>query len=202
VHILRRLKAVPFRLKGGQLKVAIVDPADLGVIDELRLVTNHSVDIAVASQHDIELALRRLVRGSEFAVRAALSDEDEVSEVQDLEPVDDVVDEPAPARLVNSIIVQAAEDGASDVHFLPRADGLVIRVRIDGVVHEIDRVARSQAPGVVARIKVLGKLDIAEHRKPQDGRISMKTKRTGQQLDIRVAVLPTVDGEGVSEGCS
>ena len=117
-------------------------------------------------------------------------------ESDDLEADDGVSDAPL-VRLVNSIILQAAEDGASDLHFDPQDDSLVVRLRIDGVLHEVQRIPKRLAPGVTTRLKVLAKLDIAERRKPQDGRISLNAKAAGRLLDIRVAVLPTVEGEGV-----
>src|SRR5207247_2111195 len=100
-------------------------------------------------------------------------------------------------RIVNSIILQAAEDGASDVHFEAQEDGLVIRFRIDGVLHEVQRIPKRMAGGVTTRLKVLAKLDIAERRRPQDGRISLRSAAAGRLLDIRLATLPTVDGEAV-----
>ena len=100
-------------------------------------------------------------------------------------------------RLVNSIIFQAAEDGASDVHVEPQEDCLVVRFRIDGVLQEVQRIPKRLASGVITRLKVLAKLDIAERRKPQDGRISLNAVAAGRTLDIRVATLPTVEGESV-----
>src|SRR5437868_3799225 len=98
-------------------------------------------------------------------------------------------------RLVNSVLFQAAEDGASDVHFEPQEDALVVRFRIDGVLHEMQRIPKRLMPGVTTRLKVLAKMDIAERRKPQDGRISLNASAAGRMLDIRVATLPTVEGE-------
>ncbi len=100
-------------------------------------------------------------------------------------------------RLVNSVIFQAAEDGSSDVHFEPQEDALVVRFRIDGVLQEVQRIPKRMAPGVTTRLKVLAKLDIAERRKPQDGRISLNAAAAGRTLDIRVATLPTVEGEKI-----
>src|SRR5207342_102735 len=114
----------------------------------------------------------------------------------DLEAEDGVSDAPL-VRLVNSIIFQAAEDGASDVHFEPQEDALVVRFRVDGVLAEVQRIPRRMAPGVTTRLKVLAKLDIAERRKPQDGRISLSASAAGRMLDVRVATLPTVEGESV-----
>ena len=149
---------------------------------------------------DIEVELKRLVRATEAWERAALVedelDEDTLEDEDDLEADDGVSDAPL-VRLVNSIILQAAEDGASDLHFDPAEDALVVRLRVDGVLHEVQRIPKRLAPGVTTRLKVLAKLDIAERRKPQDGRISLNAKAAGRMLDIRVAVLPTVEGEGV-----
>jgi type IV pilus assembly protein PilB len=101
-------------------------------------------------------------------------------------------------RLVNSLIFQAAEDGASDIHVEPQEDSLLVRYRIDGVLQEVQRVPKRLSSGVVTRLKVLSKLDIAERRKPQDGRISLNAAAAGRRLDIRVATLPTVEGESVT----
>jgi type IV pilus assembly protein PilB len=98
---------------------------------------------------------------------------------------------------VNSVIFQAAEDGASDIHFEPQEDSLAVRLRIDGVLHEVQRIPKRLSAGVTTRLKVLAKLDIAERRRPQDGRISLNAQQAGRLLDIRVATLPTVEGESI-----
>ncbi len=100
-------------------------------------------------------------------------------------------------RLVNALIFQAAEENASDVHFEAQEDALVVRFRVDGVLREVQRIPKKMAAGVTTRLKVLAKLDIAERRKPQDGRITLSTSAVGRMLDIRVATLPTVEGEKV-----
>ena len=128
------------------------------------------------------------------AVELAAVDDDDSD---DLEADDGISDAPL-VRLVNSLIFQAAEDGASDVHFSPQEDNLVVRYRIDGVLHVAERIPMRLASGVTTRLKVLAKLDIAERRKPQDGRISLKAAAAGRLLDIRVATLPTVEGESVT----
>src|SRR5207302_6071968 len=120
----------------------------------------------------------------------------EEEEVDDLE-VDAGISHVPLVRLVNSIIFQAAEDGASDIHFEPQEDALLVRLRIDGVLHEVQRIPKRMTAGVTTRLKVLAKLDIAERRKPQDGRISLNAAAAGRMLDVRVATLPTVEGETV-----
>src|ERR671923_165194 len=122
--------------------------------------------------------------------------EEEPEEVDDLEAEDGISDAPL-VRLVNSVIFQAAEDGASDIHFEPQEDALVVRFRIDGVLQEVQRIPKRMTPGVTTRLKVLAKLDIAERRKPQDGRISLNAAAAGRMLDVRVATLPTVEGEAI-----
>ena len=200
LHVLERAIAMPYALRGDTLLVAVAEPANLHGIDELRLATRHPVELGVASREDILTAVRKLVRNSEaFGARVALAeDEDDVDvsvdENTDLEADDGVSDVPL-VRLVNSVLFQAAEDGASDVHFEPQEDALVVRFRIDGVLHEMQRIPKRLIPGVTTRLKVLAKMDIAERRKPQDGRISLNASAAGRMLDIRVATLPTVEGE-------
>jgi type IV pilus assembly protein PilB len=202
VHVLERVGALPYRIAGNQLKIAVADPTNVQAIDELRLATRYTLEIGVAPREEIDLELKRLQKASEAWERAALVEEEfELGEEgeeegDDLEADDGVSDAPL-VRLVNSIILQAAEDGASDIHFDPQDDALVVRSRVDGVLHELQRIPKRLAPGVTTRLKVLAKLDIAERRKPQDGRISLNAKAAGRLLDIRVAVLPTVEGEGV-----
>src|SRR2546429_497942 len=202
LHVLERLVAIPYALDGDSLRVAIADPADLHAIDELRLATRHRLALSVAARDDILTELRRLSRASEaFGARAALAEEaalleEEEEDVDDLD-VEDGISEAPLVRLVNSIIFQAAEDGASDVHFEPQEDALAVRLRIDGVLHEVQRIPKRMMAGVTTRLKVLAKLDIAERRKPQDGRISLNAAAAGRMLDIRVATLPTVEGESV-----
>src|SRR5215475_1129054 len=202
LHVLERLVAIPYALDGDTLRVAIADPSDLHAIDELRLASRHQLELAVASRDDILAELRRLARQSEaFGARAALAEEEalleeEEEDADDLEAEDGISEAPL-VRLVNSIIFQAAEDGASDVHFEPQEDALAVRLRIDGVLHEVQRIPKRMMAGVTTRLKVLAKLDIAERRKPQDGRISLNAAAAGRTLDIRVATLPTVEGEAV-----
>ena len=203
LHVLERLIAIPYALDNGTLRVAIADPGNIQGIDELRLATRHPLELAVASREDILAEIRRLARASEaFGARAAVEEElaltaEEEDESDDLEIDDGISDAPL-VRLVNSVIFQAAEDGASDVHFEPQEDSLLVRFRVDGVLQEVQRIPKRMVAGVTTRLKVLAKLDIAERRKPQDGRISLNARTAGRMLDIRVATLPTVDGEKVT----
>ncbi len=201
LHVLERVVAIPYQRDGDVLKVAVADPANLHGIDELRLAVRGPVEIGVGSRDELLLEIRKLARASEaFGARSAVAEEmdDEAVEddTTDLEADDGVSDVPL-VRLVNSILFQAAEDGASDVHFVPQDDSLVVRFRIDGVLQEMQRVPKRMQAGVTTRLKVLAKLDIAERRKPQDGRISLNAAAAGRLLDVRVATLPTVEGETI-----
>jgi type IV pilus assembly protein PilB len=198
--VLNRVVAIPFAFEGGKLKVAITDPQDVRGLDELRLATRQTVELHVAAENDVLSELRRLSRAAE-AMSATFAGEMEAVEQEeqedDLEVEDEFTDAPL-VRLVNSMIFQAAEDGASDIHVEPQEDELVVRYRIDGVLHVAHRIPKRLASGVTTRLKVLAKLDIAERRKPQDGRISLNAAAAGRMLDIRVATLPTVEGEAVT----
>ncbi|MDQ5822128.1 MAG: GspE/PulE family protein, partial [Actinomycetota bacterium] len=201
LHVLERVIAIPYAIADGQLHVAVADPANIHGIDELRLATRLPLSLAVAARDDILVEIRRLSRASEaFGARAVLDEEasalEDAEEDDDLEADDGISDAPL-VRLVNSVIFQAAEDGASDIHFEPQEDSLAVRFRIDGVLQEVQRIPKRMAPGVTTRLKVLAKLDIAERRKPQDGRISLNAAAAGRTLDVRVATLPTVEGESV-----
>jgi type IV pilus assembly protein PilB len=205
LHVLERIGAIPYAYGEGTLRVAVADPANLHGIDELRLATKRTLELGVASRDDILIAIRKLARASEaFGARATVLEEEELlgevaveeDDTTDLEAEDGVSDVPL-VRLVNSILFQAAEDGASDIHFEPQEDALVVRFRIDGVLQEMQRIPKRLSPGVTTRLKVLAKLDIAERRKPQDGRISLNAAAAGRMLDVRVATLPTVEGESM-----
>jgi type IV pilus assembly protein PilB len=199
LHVLERVVAIPYAHDGDTLKVAVADPHNVQALDELRLATRHRVSIAVAPSDEILSELRRLARaGEQLDARAAVEEEfrAEAQDLTDLEAEDGVSDAPL-VRLVNSIIFQAAEDGASDVHFEPQETSLVVRFRVDGVLQEMQRIPRRMMAGVTTRLKVLAKLDIAERRKPQDGRISLSAAAAGRLLDVRVATLPTVEGEKI-----
>jgi type IV pilus assembly protein PilB len=199
--VLERVCAIPFAFDGRTLRIGITEPQNVQGLDELRLATRHTTEFSVAPREDVLTELRRLGRASE-ALNVALMDDavaivrESESNNDDLEAEDGISDAPL-VRLVNSIIFTAAEDGASDIHFEPQDDIMLVRYRIDGVLHVAERIPLQLASGVTTRLKVLAKLDIAERRKPQDGRISLSFGSTGRLLDIRVATLPTVEGESI-----
>jgi type IV pilus assembly protein PilB len=193
---LERASAIPYAVEGELLRVAVADPGNLHAIDELRLATKLALDLGVASRDDIDAELQRLSRTADAIGSVVVEMDEEQHDGDDLEVDDGISDGPL-VRLVNAMIFQAAEENASDVHFEPQEDSLVVRFRVDGVLREVQRIPRKMAAGVTTRLKVLAKLDIAERRKPQDGRITLSTSAVGRMLDIRLATLPTVEGEKV-----
>ena len=186
--------------RGQPLKIAIADPSDIQKVDELRLATRYTLEIGVAPREDIELELRKIVRASEVWERAALvEDEFEVEEGEDeddLEADDGVSDAPL-VRLVE-LDHPPGRRGRGLRSPLRPAGRLARRAPARGRrAPEVQRIPKRLAMAVTTRLKVLAKLDIAERRKPQDGRISLNAKAAGRLLDIRVAVLPSVEGEMV-----
>jgi len=163
LHVLKRIVAMPYAVESDVLRVAIADPSNIHAIDELRLATRLQVELAVSPAGDILEEIKRLERSSEAISGRGSIDLDSFEVVDDndeLEADDGISDAPL-VRLVNSILYEAAEDGASDVHFEPQADALVVRARIDGVLLERQRIPRKMAAAVTTRLKVLAKLDIA-----------------------------------------
>src|SRR5438094_4340316 len=200
-----RVRALPYHFDGQTIRVAIADPANIAAIDELRLATAFAIEVAVAPRDDLFAEITRYARaaqnldvkvGAEIRAIERVEEGQQEEEGDDLEVDDGVSDAPL-VRLVNALIYQAAEDGASDVHVEPQDDCLLVRFRIDGVLQEVQRIPNRLSNGVTTRLKVLAKLDIAERRKPQDGRISLNAAAAGRLLDIRVATLPTVEGESI-----
>jgi type IV pilus assembly protein PilB len=187
----RRYHALPVAFEENQVLVAVADPTDVVTSDDLRLALGLPVRFAVVSLMDLEHAISRVYRAQVDLVE----DAEELDETAGDE-IGDLADSGAPAiKLVNQVIARALEDGASDIHFEPQARNMVVRARIDGVTRQLMEIPRSMQNAVSARLKVMGELDIAERRIPQDGRVSIKMH--GKPMDLRIAVLPTTYGEQV-----
>ncbi|MDX6588156.1 MAG: type pilus assembly protein PilB [Solirubrobacterales bacterium] len=189
----RRYNAVPVGfMPDDTVLLAMSDPSDVIAIDDVQMITGSICRVAVAGPEDIEALIRRL-NTLDSAVSEAVDEEDEISgeEVTDLrESADD-----APViKLVYSILGQATNDGASDVHFEPQDGEMRVRFRVDGVLIEAARVPKRMVAGVISRIKIMSDMDIAEKRVPQDGRVSLNVE--GRKVDLRITTLPTSRGEG------
>jgi type IV pilus assembly protein PilB len=186
----KRYSAVPVGFVDERtLLVAMVDPGNVLAIDDIALMTSLEVRPAVAAQEDVTALIGRMNHIDEMVVEEAVVEEG--PEVVDLR---ESADEAPVVKLVNSLVAQGVDQGASDIHFEPVAGELVVRFRIDGVLSEATRIPRQLVAGVVSRIKIMSELDIAERRVPQDGRTALNID--GRKVDVRVATLPLVGGEG------
>ncbi|HEY7632476.1 MAG TPA: ATPase, T2SS/T4P/T4SS family [Thermoleophilaceae bacterium] len=190
----RRYNAVPIGFEEGVLLVAMADPSNVLALDDLKLMTGHELRPVVASEEDVAGLISRMNRLDDAIAEAVQEDDSE-----DLALVSDIresADDAPVIKLVNSIIAQAVQDGASDLHFEP--DGtkeMRVRFRVDGVLMESTTIPRRMVAGVVSRVKIMANLDIAEKRLPQDGRVSLVIE--GHPIDVRVVTLPSVHGEGI-----
>ncbi len=191
----KRFDAVPIGFDAsGALIVAIADPSNVLALDDLKLMTGHEVRPAVASAEDIAGVIARMSSLDE-AVASAMEQE---ADDDDLAPVTEIREsaEDAPViKLVNSIIGQAVSEGVSDIHLEPDGRDMRVRFRVDGVLKETTTIPRRMVAGVVSRIKIMGDLDIAEKRVPQDGRVGLTVEK--RPVDVRIVSMPSVHGEGI-----
>ncbi len=186
---------IPIGFENERLVVAIYDPLNILVADDLRFRTGHEIIPMLAPKKAIEEAITRSY-GKESAQKAAadLESELDLSALQDLgEQITDEVNQAPVVKLVNSMIDFAVRANASDIHVEPMADRVRVRIRIDGVLSEIMSNPIGARDAIITRIKILSGLNIAEKRIPQDGRI--QTIIGGKQIDMRVSILPTIHGE-------
>jgi type IV pilus assembly protein PilB len=192
----KRYQAVPVAFVDKRtLLVAMTDPSNVLAVDDIAIMTGYEVRVAVAAPEDILALISRLDRLEDVVSAgemAAGEAEAEGAEVVDLHETDD--DAPV-IKLVNQIVGQAVEQGASDVHISPDGKETRVRFRVDGVLHDITTVPRRMGPGVVSRVKIMAELDISERRLPQDGRVGLTVD--GRHVDLRVVTLPSVHGESI-----
>jgi general secretion pathway protein E/type IV pilus assembly protein PilB len=203
--LIHRQSLFPIRRDHGQLVVATSNPFDLYPLDEVSAATGFSVMPILATRSEIaKLIKKHLGVGSETVdglIAAAADDEDEVELLSDIETdgseLSEMAQEASVVRLVNEILLEAIELRASDVHIESQASGIAIRYRIDGMLQtqpvppEINRFESA----IISRLKIMARLNIAEKRLPQDGR--MKLKVAGREIDVRVSVIPMIHGEGI-----
>lgn len=187
--VAKRNLIVPLKVEGDKLYVAMKDPMDFITIDDLRLITGFQIIPAIASREDILKTINKYYEEESF--------DDFLSEqAVSPEKQDELMDIDAPiVRLVNQILSTAVTQKASDIHFDPQETRLLVRFRIDGVLHDERTLPKLMQGMVTARVKIMAKLDITESRVPQDGRI--KTNVDFRPIDLRVSTLPTVFGEKI-----
>jgi type IV pilus assembly protein PilB len=198
----RRYSAVPVSyVNEHTLLLAMADPANVLAVDDVAMLTRLEVKPAVASAEDIAGLISRLDRFADAVQEAVDQSEEEAAPLEIVDLRESADDAPV-IKLVHSIIAQAAERGASDIHFEPQPDDrgrtgreLRVRMRVDGVLADSTMVPRRMVSGVVSRIKIMSDLDISERRLPQDGRVGMTIE--GRHVDLRIITLPSVHGESV-----
>jgi len=195
--VCRRYTVLPVALRGGSIVLATADPGNVMAVDDVRTVSGMPVISVVATYDNLLRAIDRFCRADDEMEGLSSAFEEEQAEPEtDLTKMGDFVDDDAPiVRYVNLLVTQAITDRASDIHIEPSEHDLRVRYRIDGVLHETQRSPKQIQGGVISRVKIMSDIDIAEKRKPQDGRMSVV--HNGRKIDLRVATLPTVWGEKI-----
>nr|WP_218857508.1 ATPase, T2SS/T4P/T4SS family [Leifsonia soli] len=193
--ICRRHTVLPIATADGMIVVAMADPGNVFAIDDVRAASRMNVAAAVAEESDLRSAIDRYIRADDELSDLTSTLEEETAPSEDT-AVSESSDDDAPiVRFVNLLVSQAIQDHASDIHIEPAEHDVRVRYRIDGVLHAMQSAPKSIQNGVISRLKIMSDIDIAERRKPQDGRMSVV--HGGRQIDLRVATLPTVWGEKV-----
>ena len=204
----QRQLIVPLKVDAKRLTLALTDPLDTGLLDDLRFVTGLDITPALASMEAIQAKINEVYKAGVFditdlevnfgtvdpyeGIEIVIEDD---AETQSLEELLQGTDEPPAIRLVNSILLEAIRLGASDIHIQPRAKNVIVRLRIDGVLMDKMQIPHNMHQSIVSRIKVMAELDISERRRPQDGRIAVKTPK--RVVDLRILTLPTINGEKI-----
>ena len=201
LRFMKQCKLVPVALENGVLTVAITDPLDDATLDLVRQSTGFAVKALLGAESEIMDVLERLygsaastfgriIEGIDDGNIEGLSDE-----IEDIEQLKDLASEAPVIRLVNLIMSKAIEGRASDIHIEPFEKDLKVRYRIDGILYDVESPPKKLKAAIISRVKIMAKLNIAERRLPQDGRIKLKV--LGKDVDLRVSTLPTMYGESV-----
>jgi len=197
-RFLRDSRALPLTEDENELALAMADPTDTYTMNAFEMVTGRKVRALVAIPNELDAALERLYGAGKSALGQILGDveqRDDIGFDADIQQLKDLASEAPVIRLVSLIITNALDMRASDIHFEPFENRLIVRYRIDGVLHEVESPPRRLSAAVISRIKIMAMLDIAERRLPQDGRIRLRVQ--GKEIDLRVSTVPTMHGESV-----
>lgn len=201
-EFLQKNNVLPLFLVNGKLTLAVHEPANVFIVEEVERLTGHSVQIVAATARDIEATLRAHLPSANVFVIDELVDEmadDDLSVVEhgvaDLSDADALASESPIIKLVNHLVFAAVTEGASDIHIEPGDQSLRVRFRIDGQLFQKMRPPHAMLPAIVSRIKIMAGLDISERRVPQDGGITVMVEK--RQIDLRVSTMPGKHGEKV-----
>jgi type II secretory ATPase GspE/PulE/Tfp pilus assembly ATPase PilB-like protein/FixJ family two-component response regulator/RNA polymerase subunit RPABC4/transcription elongation factor Spt4 len=208
-ELCERNRLIPIKLDGRNLTIAMADPSDIMKTDNISMLTGFKVIPVVAKSSDIINQIKKIYGETEEA--GTIQEIGETLEFEPIEEIDVVIEEdetdinvqelistsgiPPIVRIVNAIIMEALRYQASDIHIEPKTKYTIIRYRIDGMLHTKIKIPSHLHPAVISRVKILAKMDISERRKPQDGRITMKTGT--RIVDVRVSSMPTINGEKI-----
>ncbi len=189
----RRYQAIPIGFDANKiLMIAMADPSNVLALDDLRLMTGHELRPVVASREDLTAVIGRMTRLDQAVAEAV----DEDAETEVISNIRESAEDAPVIKLVNSVVADAVEQGASDIHFEPEGKEMRVRFRVDGVLTDRTTIPKRMVPGVISRVKIMADLDIAERRVPQDGRIALTVEQ--HSIDIRIVTLPTNRGEGIT----
>jgi general secretion pathway protein E len=198
-RFLREARALPVREDESELALAMADPTDAYTIGAFEMVTGRSVRPMIAIPTELDAALERLYGSGKSAQSQIIGDVeqrgDDMAFDADVQQLKDLAAEAPVIRLVSLLITNALETRASDIHIEPFENRLIVRYRIDGVLHEVESPPKRLSAAVISRVKIMANLDIAERRLPQDGRIRLRVQ--GKEIDLRVSTVPTMHGESV-----
>lgn len=192
---------IPLELKGNTLKVVMAHPEDRQVRDALRIATSSELSVYTTDSKAIEDYISRFYGQESQNINRIIEDISEKGveftreEEEDVGHLKDLASEAPIIKLVNLVITRAIESRASDIHIEPFEDELKVRYRIDGVLHDVESAPKKLQAAIVSRIKIMAKLNIAERRLPQDGRIKLKVSE--KEIDLRVSTIPVLYGESV-----
>jgi general secretion pathway protein E len=200
-RFMKQCKFVPVGLENNVLTLAMADPLDNATLDSVRQATGYQLKPMLGAESEImdvlekfygsaASTLGRIIEGIDEGNIENLSDE-----IEDIEQLKDLASEAPVIRLVNLLISKAIESRASDIHIEPFEKDLKVRYRIDGILHDVESPPKKLKAALISRVKIMSKLNIAERRLPQDGRIKLKV--LGKDIDLRVSTLPTLYGESV-----
>src|SRR5437660_1854758 len=196
-RFLRAFNVIPVHLENGVLRIVMADPLDLETQNSIRLRTGFALQVFLGVEAEIQAQLERLHGGDDENSTEKLIETlgDFGADDENIEHLRDLASEAPVIRLVNLMISRAIESRASDIHLEPFEKELRLRYRVDGVLQNMDSPPNALRAAIISRIKLMAKLNIAERRLPQDGRIKLKV--LGREIDLRVSTLPTMYGESV-----
>ena len=197
-RFLQEVRAIPVKETESEVVLAMTDPADHYTVRALAAATQKNIVPRLLSSTDFDIVYEKLYgsgKSSMGQIVDNIATRDDEQDFGDIEQLKDLASEAPVIRLVNLIINHALERRASDIHIEPFENRLIVRYRIDGVLHETESPPRRLSAAVISRIKIMASLDIAERRLPQDGRIKLRVQ--GKEIDLRVSTVPTMHGESV-----